>query len=117
MAAALAGRSTRTISRAYRGGTLRAYRDGNGRGVRIRFGDLRQWMMATTVAASARQQEAEHFVSPLERADMGGSEETARGRSENLALLNAARARLRGGRAAGGGASPRSEGPAGARSA
>lgn len=117
MAAALAGRSVRTISRAYRGGTLRAYRDGNGRGVRIRFGDLRQWMMATTVAASARQQEAEHFVSPLERADMGGGKVTARGPSENLALLNAARARLRGGGAAGGGASPRSEGPAGARPA
>jgi hypothetical protein len=117
MAAALARRSVRTISRAYRGGTLRAYRDGNGRGVRIRFGDLRQWMMATTVAASAPQQQAEHFDSPLERADMGGSKVTARGPSENLTLLNAARARRRGGGASGGGASSRSEGPAGARPA
>ena len=94
MAAALAGRSTRTISRAYRGGTLRAYRDGNGRGVRIRFGDLRQWMMATSAAAPQRRKEEPQSSNPLKRLDMGGRTPVT-GPSENLALLNAARAQQR----------------------
>ena len=94
MAAAFAERSARTISRAYRGGALRAYRDGNGRSVRIRFGDLRQWMMATSAAAPQRHEEELQFSDPLERLDMGGKVPAA-GLSENLALLNAARARLR----------------------
>ena len=40
MAATIARRSARTIRRAYRTGTLTAYRDGNGRGIRIRDRDL-----------------------------------------------------------------------------
>lgn len=95
MAAALAGRSPRTIRRAYRSGALLAYRDGNGRGIRIRYGDLRQWMMAATVGMSARQEEDEvrQLRSPLERLDMNGKASSRRGPSENLALLKAARRR------------------------
>ncbi len=112
MAAALAGRSVRTIRRAYRTGTLLAYRDGNGRGIRIRYGDLRQWMMATTAVASERQEEDEalHPLGPLERLDMGGRV-TARVPSENLALLNAARARRRRGVAPVDGAGRRAAAP------
>jgi excisionase family DNA binding protein len=46
VAAAEASRSVRTIRRAYRRGVLTAHRDGNGRSVRIRYRDLRRWMMA-----------------------------------------------------------------------
>lgn len=115
IAAALAGRSLRTIRRAYRSGALVAYRDGNGRGVRIRYGDLRRWMMAAPVGAPARQDEdeARQLGSPLERLDMGGKVAAAEP-SENLALLNAARLRLRRGGAGGGGGSSRSGVPAGA---
>lgn len=45
-AAEEATRSVRTIRRAYRCGALAAHRDGNGRSVRIRYRDLRVWMMA-----------------------------------------------------------------------
>jgi excisionase family DNA binding protein len=50
-AAEVAGCSVKTIRRAYSAGTLVAYRDGGGRGVRIRYGDLRDWMMAEVVSA------------------------------------------------------------------
>jgi excisionase family DNA binding protein len=50
-AAAVAGCSVKTIRRAYWSGTLVAYRDARGRGIRIRYGDLRDWMMAEVVAA------------------------------------------------------------------
>jgi excisionase family DNA binding protein len=43
-AAVIAGCSIWTIRRAYKFGALRAHRDGNGRSVRIRFGDLEAWM-------------------------------------------------------------------------
>lgn len=114
-AAAIAGRSVRTIRRAYRAGALVAYRDGNGRGVRIRYDDLRQWMMAGLAASPAMKDEskARLLMRPVERSDMGKTVARQGALSENLALLNAARARQRG-RAAGGGASPRSGGPAGA---
>jgi excisionase family DNA binding protein len=49
-AAKVAKRSVRTIRRAYRCGALTAHRDGNGRTVRIRYDDLRRWMMAKPVA-------------------------------------------------------------------
>jgi excisionase family DNA binding protein len=113
-AAAIAGRSVRTIRRAYRAGRLRAYRDGNGHGVRIRYGDLRQWMMATSAAAPVPEPQGPgEPPAPRRRLDMGGTTPVSNS-SENIALLNAARARLRhvGGR--GGGASPRSGGPTGA---
>lgn len=43
-AASIVGRSVRTLRRAYLSGSLRAYRDGNGRSVRIEYADLRDWM-------------------------------------------------------------------------
>src|SRR5436309_14601223 len=48
-AARIAQRSARTIRRAYLSGRLVAHRDGNGRGVRIRYGDLRAWLTAEVV--------------------------------------------------------------------
>jgi excisionase family DNA binding protein len=111
VAAALAGRSMRTIQRAYSAGNLLAYRDGNGRGVRIRYGDLRQWMMATIAATPKRHEEAPPPSHPLKRLDMGGRT-PATGPSENLALLNAARAQLRRGVAPAGVAPRRAAGSA-----
>lgn len=99
-AAALAERSIRTIQRAYGTGKLLAYRDGNGRGVRIRYGDLRQWMMATSAIAPRRREEEPRSSNPIERLDMGGRTPVT-GPSENLALLNAARARQQSGVASG----------------
>lgn len=111
-AAELAGRSLRTIRRAYRAGALLAYRDGNGRGVRIRYGDLRRWMMATS-AAAPRQGEAEQPPTPFKRLEMRGKT-PAEAPSENLALLKAARAERRRGGVAGGGAPRRVAGSAAA---
>jgi excisionase family DNA binding protein len=113
-AAVIAGRSVRTIRRAYRAGRLRAFRDGNGHGVRIRYGDLRQWMMATSAAAPVPEPQGPgEPPAPRQRLDMGGTTPVS-GSSENLALLNASRARMRRVDGPGGGASRRSEGPAGA---
>ena len=53
-AASIAGRSIRTIRRAYRAGKLLAYRDGNGHGVRIRYSDLLRWMTAQAVGPSRK---------------------------------------------------------------
>jgi hypothetical protein len=49
-AARLARRSVRTLRRAYLSGKLLAHRDGNGRGVSIRYGDLRAWLTAEVIA-------------------------------------------------------------------
>jgi hypothetical protein len=48
-AAQIAQRSIRTIRRAYLSGKLFAHRDGNGRGVRIRYADLRAWLLAQPI--------------------------------------------------------------------
>jgi hypothetical protein len=48
-AARLAHRSVRTLRRAYMAGRLIAHRDGNGRGVTIRYGDLRAWLTAHAI--------------------------------------------------------------------
>jgi hypothetical protein len=48
-AARIAQRSARTIRRAYLSGRLVAHRDGNGRGVRIHYGDLRAWLLAEPI--------------------------------------------------------------------
>ena len=90
VAAVVARRSVRTIRRAYLGGALVAYRDASGRGVRIRYGDLKSWMMSEVVDGS----------NELLR---GGSSDLAVGErrpvrpvrreSSNLALLVAARER------------------------
>ena len=49
-AARLARRSVRTLRRAYLSGRMIAHRDGNGRGVSIRYGDLRAWLTAEVIA-------------------------------------------------------------------
>jgi excisionase family DNA binding protein len=85
VAADIAARSVRTIRRAYRRGALVAHRDGNGRTVRIRYGDLRGWMMAKPAAfapAAGRPlgEVRHHKKGPESRS----------GRSRNLQLLDAA---------------------------
>ena len=97
LAAAIAERSVRTIRRAYANGTLVAYRDGGGRGVRIRYGDLRDWLLSEPAAPAAVPAPAR----PLGRIDPAGRD-PARAESDNQTLLNAAREkRRRGGPAPG----------------
>jgi hypothetical protein len=115
-AATLARRSVRTIRRAYRAGALLAYRDGNGRGVRIRYGDLRRWMLAKSAAAPPLRERDDQPDRPHKRLDMEGRAASARD-SDNLALLNSARARLRRGGALGDDGRRRAAGSAGARRA
>lgn len=89
-AAEIAGRSVRTIRRAYLSGRLIAYRDGGGRGVRIRYADLRAWLMSKPVAAAELREETElplKRTAPRRRRRRGRSAEP----SENMALLTAAR--------------------------
>lgn len=106
-AAAIAGRSIRTIRRAYRAGRLRAYRDGNGHGVFIAPEDLRAWMTASSAASPPAQEDGpDDPPRPLARLDMAAGTPRS-GPSENLDLLNSARARLRRGAAPAAGAGPR----------
>ena len=51
-AARIAHRSVRTLRRAYLSGNMVAHRDGNGRGVSIRYGDLRAWLTAEVIGRS-----------------------------------------------------------------
>ena len=97
-AAAIASRSVRTIRRAYLGGTLVAYRDGGGRGVRIRYGDLLDWMMRKPVTPVRRRRSEPGPPSSRSARPPAGKRKPSEGPSENLALLNAAR-RRRSGRA------------------
>ncbi len=115
-AAMLAGRSVRTIRRAYRAGALLAYRDGNGRGVRIRYDDLRRWMLARSAAAPPLREQGDQPDAPRKRLDMEGRVAPARD-SDNLALLNSARARLQRGGALGDDVRRHAAGSAGARRA
>ena len=85
-AAVVAGCSVRTIRRAYLGGTLVAYRDARGRGVRIRYGDLREWMMCEVVGDRVES-------GRLGVVNGRGSGRASSGGSDNLALLVAARER------------------------
>lgn len=110
-AAVIAKRSVRTIRRAYRAGRLRAHRDGNGHGVRIRYSDLRKWMMATSAAAPVLEPQEEKMPPPQPRLDMSRTTLVSDS-SNNVTLLNAARARLQRGDAPCGGGSRRSEAPA-----
>jgi Helix-turn-helix domain len=48
-AARIAQRSIRTIRRAYLSGRLVAHRDANGRRITIRYGDLRDWLLAQPI--------------------------------------------------------------------
>ena len=88
-AAEIAGRSVRTIRRAYLSGALIAHRDGNGRSVRIRCGDLRAWMLAQPIAPLSPGKTA--TVAPAARA--GFARPVRPLNSRNLAVLNAARAK------------------------
>jgi excisionase family DNA binding protein len=84
-AAAIAERSVRTIRRAYSSGRLAAYRDGGGRGIRIRRADLHDWLLRERV--EPQTQGAGGSPPPhvsLER-------RPTRTLSENLSLLRAAR--------------------------
>lgn len=88
-AAMIARRSVRTIRRAYRAGRLSAYRDGNGRGVRVRYLDLREWMLSKSAAATL----SPVIDQPRERIRHQKRPENQPGPSENLKLLKAARLR------------------------
>jgi hypothetical protein len=81
-AAAEAKRCVRTIRRAYRCGALAAHRDGNGRSVRIRYRDLRVWMMAEP--ATPPEGDGEGSAPPRRQG-------RRRRRTANVRLLEAAR--------------------------
>jgi excisionase family DNA binding protein len=86
-AARIAQRSARTIRRAYLSGRLVAHRDGNGRGIRIRYGDLCAWMLAELVAPRSEPTSSELMA----RVDLKGSR--SRQNTGNLELLAAVRRR------------------------
>ena len=87
-AARIAQRSVRTIRRAYLSEKLVAHRDGNGRSVRIRYGDLRAWLMAEVISQATEPAGSQ----PVGRVRLGKRDE-GRTKSGNLELLTAARAR------------------------
>lgn len=86
-AARIARRSVRTLRRAYRGGALAAYRDGNGRTVRIQYADLRDWMRAETVASRHGDSAPPNILVPRPAVRSKSRAE------ENLRLLQIARDR------------------------
>ena len=87
-AAGVAQRSVRTIRRAYLSAKLVAHRDGNGRSVRIKYGDLREWLTAEVIHPAPEPAS----VKALARAAAGRGAE-GREKTEYLQLLTAARAR------------------------
>jgi hypothetical protein len=84
-AAHAARRSVRTLRRAYLSGRLTAHRDGNGRAVTIRYGDLRAWLTAKLIARPP----AHAIPRAIARVDVraGASTSAATGNAE---LLDAA---------------------------
>jgi hypothetical protein len=86
-AARVAQRSARTIRRAYLSGKLVAHRDGNGRGVRVLYGDLRAWLLAELVAPRSAPASSEIA------ADVDVTRARPRVRTGNLELLTATRRR------------------------
>lgn len=87
-AARLAQRSVRTIRRAYLSAKLVAHRDGNGRSVRIRYGDLRVWLTAEVISPAPEPAS----LQPVGRGEVRKGTEGGV-KSGNLELLTAARAR------------------------
>jgi excisionase family DNA binding protein len=88
-AARIARRSIRTLRRAYRSGSLRAHKDGNGRGIRIEYADLRDWMTGEAVTATRR-----HAKRRRQTPAIGAMERPrATKLAENLKRLEAARSR------------------------
>ncbi len=88
VAAEIANRCVRTIRRAYRRGALVAHQDGNGRTIRVRYADLRVWMMAKPAAPEPVSVER-----PVGEIRHRKRVESRAGPSENLRLLSAARQR------------------------
>lgn len=87
-AARIAARSVRTIRRAYSSGQLRAFRDRGGRGVRIRYADLRDWMLGEEISPTAGDGERAETVITRVDAPPGS-------REQSLALLRTARSSRR----------------------
>jgi excisionase family DNA binding protein len=90
-AARIATRSVRTIRRAYSSGRLTAFRDRSGRGVRIRYADLRNWMLGEEISPSG----VEGSETPIPARPAAAS---AGSHQQSLALLQAARRSRRSGR-------------------
>ena len=84
-AARIAQRSVRTMRRAYLAGRMVAHRDGNGRGVTIRYADLLAWLTADVV----RPRSVAPVAKPEVRVDV--RVEHAPVATGNLELLSAAR--------------------------
>jgi excisionase family DNA binding protein len=89
-AAVIARRSVRTIRRAYRSGRLSAFRDGNGRSVHIRYGDLCEWLMAGSASAAPPSLGIDRPYGQVRHRKRADERSRA---SENLRLLKAARQR------------------------
>ena len=84
-AARVAHRSVRTLRRAYLAGRMVAHRDGNGRGVTIRYADLAAWLMADVIRPRSVA------AAPKPRVDVGPKNALAE--TGNMALLSAARSK------------------------
>jgi hypothetical protein len=89
--ARLARRSVRTLRRAYLSSKLIAHRDGNGRGVTIRYGDLRAWLTAQVIVPASAPTAASATARAGRRRQVD-----ARRKTGNSALLTAALQRRRG---------------------
>jgi excisionase family DNA binding protein len=89
-AAQIARRSVRTLRRAYWRGALPAYRDGNGRTIRIEYGDLRDWMKRKPASPSRRDGDG-HPTARISSIEERRTPKLA----ENLRLLDTARERRR----------------------
>jgi hypothetical protein len=87
-AARIAQRSVRTLRRAYLAGRMLAHRDGNGRGVTIRYRDLLAWLTADVI----RPRSAAAASNPVARIDVR-EQADVRVQTGNLELLSAARRR------------------------
>lgn len=84
-AARIAHRSVRTLRRAYLAGRMVAHRDGNGRGVTIRYADLLAWLTADVI----RPRPEAYASKPVVRVDVRAK--NAPVETGNLELLSAAR--------------------------
>jgi hypothetical protein len=89
-AARIAMRSVRTIRRAYSSGRLIAFRDRSGRGVRIRYGDLRDWMLGEEIAPAGGEVDEVRGMASTIGVPRGS-------RQDSLSLLRAARRSRRSG--------------------
>jgi hypothetical protein len=87
-AARIAQRSVRTVRRAYLSGRLVAHRDGNGRGIRVRYADLRAWLLAEVVVPRPQPSQPQPMAQAATRKAADG-----RAKTGHLELLSAARER------------------------